>query len=131
MIGIDTNVLIRYLTKDDPRQTPKAMELFERGLSEEDPGFISVVAMAETVCVLDRAYGFSNLEIAAAVEYILRVPVLRVESEPEVFTAMIMLRDGYGDFADALIGRLNSRAGCSHAVTFDRKASRLPGFELP
>lgn len=68
MIGLDTNILVRYLTQDDPVQSPKATELIERRLTEHDPGFISVLAMVETVWVLERAYGLANADIAAAVE---------------------------------------------------------------
>jgi predicted nucleic-acid-binding protein len=131
MIGLDTNVLVRYLAQDDPVQSAKASELIERRLSAEDPGFISVVAMAETVWVLERAYGLSSSEIAAAIERALQIDVLAVESEQEVFTAMIALKEGRGSFADALIGALGAKAGCSRTLTVDRKALRLPEFDSP
>lgn len=131
MIGLDTNVLVRYLAQDDPVQSPKATELIERRLSEENPGFVSIVAMVETVWVLDRAYGLADHEIAAAVERTLQADILVVENEQEVFTAMIALKEGHGSFADALIGALGAKAGCSRTLTFDRKALQLPGFELP
>jgi predicted nucleic-acid-binding protein len=131
MIGLDANVLVRYLAQDDPVQSPKATELIERRLTEQDPGFISVVAMAETVWVLERAYGLADGEIAAAIERTLQADVLLVESEQHVFTAMIALKEGRGSFADALIGALGDKAGCSRTMTFDQKALRLPGFELP
>jgi predicted nucleic-acid-binding protein len=130
MIGLDTNVLVRYLAQDDPIQSPKASKLIERRLTEADLGFVSVVAMAEIVWVLDRAYGLANHEIAAAIERVLQTDVLAVESEQEVFTAMIALKEGRGSFADALVGALGARAGCSHTLTFDRRASRLAEFEL-
>ena len=129
MIGFDTNVIVRYLTQDDPVQSPKATELIERGLTEEEPGFVSVVAMAETAWVLERVYGRTAEEIAAVIERMLEVEVLVVESEQEVFTAMIAAKEGRGSFADALIGALGARAGCSHTVTFDQKALRLTAFE--
>jgi predicted nucleic-acid-binding protein len=130
MIGLDTNILVRYLAQDDPVQSPEATELIEQRLSEENPGFVSIVVMVETVWVLDRAYGLADHAIAAAIERALRVDVLVVESEQEVFAAMIALKEGHGSFADALIGAVGARAGCSHTMTFDRKASRLPGFKL-
>jgi predicted nucleic-acid-binding protein len=129
VIGLDTNVLVRYLAQDDPVQSPKATELIERRLSEENPGFVSVVAMVETAWVLDRAYGLADREIAAAIERTLQADVLVVEDEQEVFAAMIALKEGHGSFADALIGGLGGRAGCTHTLTFDQKASRLPGFK--
>lgn len=130
MIGLDANILVRHLAQDDPIQSPKATQLIERQLTEADPGFISVVAMVETVWVLDRAYGLAAHEIAAAIERVLQADVLLVESEQEVFTAMIALKTGRGSFADALIGALGARAGCSRTLTFDRKALRLAEFEL-
>ena len=69
--------------------------------------------MVETVWALDRAYGLMAPEIAAAVQRILQADVLVVENEQEVFTAMIALREGHSSFADALIGALGARAGCT------------------
>jgi len=131
MIGLDTNILVRYLAQDDPVQSPKAREIVERRLTEEKPGFISIVALVETVWVLERAYGLSPREIAGAVERVLQTDVLIVENEQEVFTGMIALKNGQGSFADAVIAALGARVGCSCTLTFDRKALRLPGFELP
>jgi predicted nucleic-acid-binding protein len=130
VIGLDTNILIRYLTQDDPVQAAKATEIFERRLTPKNPGFVSVVAMVETVWVLDRAYDLTAHEIAAAVERLLQVAVLAIENEQEVFTAMIALKQGRGSFADALIAELGARVGCTRTLTFDQKAARHPGFEL-
>jgi predicted nucleic-acid-binding protein len=131
MIGLDTNILVRYLTQDDSIQSPKAREIVERRLTEEKPGFVSIVAMIEIVCVLERAYRLTPHEIVGAVERMLQIDVLVVENEQEVFTAMIALNDGQGTFADAVIAALGARMGCTCTLTFDRKALRLPGFELP
>jgi predicted nucleic-acid-binding protein len=129
MIGLGTKILVRYLTQDDPVQSAKAAHIIERRLSEENPGFVSIVTMVETVWVLDRAYGLGADEIAAAVERILQADVLVVENEQIVFSAMIALREGQGSFADAVIAGLGARAGCSTTLTFDQKALRLPGCE--
>jgi predicted nucleic-acid-binding protein len=130
MIGLDTNVLVRYLAQDDPAQSRTATELIEYRLSEAEPGFVSIVGMAEVAWVLERAYRLADQEIAAAIEGILQSEVLVVENEQEVFTAMVALKEGRGSFADALIGALGVKAGCSWTVTFDRRAGRLDGFEL-
>jgi len=130
MTGLGTNILIRYLTQDHPAQSAKATEILERRLTQNNPGFVSVVAMVETVWVLDRAYGLTTQEIATAVERLLQVEVLAIENEQEVFTAMVALKQGRGLFADALIAELGARVGCTRTMTFDRKAVRLPGFEL-
>ena len=130
MIGLDTNVLVRYLAQDDPVQSARATEIIERRLTEENPGFLSVVAMVETVWVLDRAYGLGRDEIAAAIERTLQIDVIAVENEQEVFTAMIAFKQGKSSFADAIILSLGARAGCAYTFTFDRRASRLSGFRL-
>lgn len=130
MIGLDTNILVRYLAQDDPIQSAKATKIIERRLTEGNPGFISTVAMVETVWVLDRAYGLRSDQIAAAIERTLQIEVLVVENEQEVFTAMIALKQAKGSFADAIILALGARAGCSYTLTFDQKASRLSGFRL-
>ena len=106
MIGLDTNVLLHYLTQDDPAQSRQATELIEQRLSEENPGFISVVAMVEVAWVLERSYRLADADIATTIERVLQAAELIVESEQEVFTSMIALRQGQGSFADALIGAL-------------------------
>src|SRR5437764_1148016 len=128
MIGLDTNVLVRYLAQDDAIQSLRATQIIER-LTEEGPGFISLVTMVETVWVLDRVYGVSNHEIAAAVERILQADTLLVQNEQEAFNAMIALKTGVGSFSDALIGALGEWAGCTATLTFDRKAKRLKQFQ--
>jgi predicted nucleic-acid-binding protein len=80
--------------------------------------------------VLARAYGLADDAIAAAIERTLQADVLVVESEQGVFAAMIAIKEGRGSFADALIGALGDKAGCSRTLTFDRQALRLDGFEL-
>ena len=129
MIGLDTNVVVRYLTQDDPVQSRRATQIFENQLTTLEPGFLSVVTMVETVWVLDRAYGFIDQEIAAALERMIQTDVLLIENEQEVFTAMTALKQGRGTFADALIAALGAKAGCKHTLTFDQKALRLAGFE--
>lgn len=131
MIGLDTNILVRYLAQDDPVQSAKATQIMERRLTEENPGFISLVTMAETVWVLDRVYGLSRAEIARAVEGILQADTLSVQNEQEVFVASAALKQGKGSFSDALIAALSTWAGCEKTLTFDRKAAQLAEFELP
>jgi predicted nucleic-acid-binding protein len=85
----------------------------------------------QTNAALERAYRLTPCEIAGAVERMLQTDVLVVENEQEVFTATIALKGGQGSFADAVIAALGARMCCSCTLTFDRKARRLPDFELP
>jgi predicted nucleic-acid-binding protein len=130
MIGVDTNVLIRHLTQDDPVQSPKATQFIEQMLTADSPGFVSIIVMAETVWVLERSYGQSNVQLANIIERVLQIANLRTESEQVVFEAMVAIKQNRASFADALIGALHARAGCTTTVTFDRRAARLREFEL-
>ncbi|HEX2590427.1 MAG TPA: type II toxin-antitoxin system VapC family toxin [Rhizomicrobium sp.] len=126
MIGLDTNVLVRFLTQDDTAQSPRANRLMS-SLTAINPGFISTVAIIELDWVLDSFYGFSKPDRAAAIMRLLSNDCLLVENEHDVFVAMTALADG-ADFADALIGMSGIGVGCEHTVTFNRKALRLSGF---
>jgi predicted nucleic-acid-binding protein len=129
MHGLDTKVLVRYLTLDDPIQSRKAAEIIERRLTRERPGFVSLVTMVETAWVLESVYRLPDHEVAGALERILQADTLAVQNEQEVFTAAQALKSGRGSFADALIGALGDWAGCESTFTFDRRAVRLKGFE--
>ncbi|HXO30839.1 MAG TPA: type II toxin-antitoxin system VapC family toxin [Candidatus Acidoferrales bacterium] len=129
MIGLETSIVVRFPTQDDPIQSPRATEIIKRRLTGENPGFVSIVAMVETVWVLEGAYRLAANEIAAAVERMLQTDVLDVENEREVFRAVIALKEGQGSFADAVIAALGTKAGCC-TLTFDQKALRLSGFEF-
>ena len=131
MIGLDTNVLLRYLVQDDPVQSSKATAVIERRLSKEDPGFVSLVCVVEIVWVLGSLYQRSRAQIADHIEMMLAADTLAVQHEQEVYQAVVALRNGYGTFQDALIGALGSWRGCSATLTFDQGAAkRLNGFQL-
>lgn len=130
MTGLDTNVLIRYLTQDDPIQSPKATGILERQLNQREPGFVNLVTVVETVWVLGSVYGLSDQEIADTVERMLQADTLVIQNEQQVFFAMTALRTGRGTFADALIGAVDTWAGCGRTLTFDKGALRLGNFEL-
>ena len=130
MIGVDTNVLVRYFVADDEAQMRRAAGFLEGEISEEEPGFVSVVVLAELAWVLERSYRLSRDAIAAAIESILRADGLIVDREAEVVAALHEFRAQRVSFAAALIGALAAAAGCSHVVTFDRKAGRSPAFRV-
>jgi predicted nucleic-acid-binding protein len=129
MIGLDTNVLLRYLLQDAPKQTRQATLIFDRQLSEQNPGFISLATVLEIVWVLRSLLKQNSSQIASHLENLLAADSLEVQNEQQVFDAAFALKRGTGEFEDALIGSLNAWAGCSHTLTFDRKAAQLPHFQ--
>jgi predicted nucleic-acid-binding protein len=131
MIGLDTNVLLRYLVQDDPKQSLRATEIIERRLTEQEPGFVSLLSILEVVWVLKSLFKRSRQQIANDIEMLLAADTLEVQNEQEVYTAVIALRNGIGTFEDALIGALGVWRGCSATLTFDEDAAkRLHGFQL-
>jgi predicted nucleic-acid-binding protein len=131
MIGLDTNVLLRYLVQDDPTQSPRATEVIEGRLTEHEPGFVTLVSILEVVWVLKSLYKRSRQEIANDIEMLLAADTLEVQNEQEVYQAVVALRNGVGTFEDALIAALCTRRGCSTTLTFDEDAARrLHGFQL-
>ena len=129
MIGLDTNIVLRYLLQDDAVQSGKVNRLVD-GLSPDQPGFINVATVLEIVWVLRSLFKLTPAEISTQVEQLLATDVFQVQNEQQVFEAAFALKRGLGDFEDALIGALNAWAGCSESVTFDRGTSRLPHFRV-
>lgn len=129
MIGIDTNVLVRFLVRDDPDQARLASDFIGQ-LTEAEPGFVCREVLVELVWVLERAYRFGRVEIAQAIEGLLSATELVVEAADDVGSAIdLYRRESYG-FADLMIASSVRRAGAKGLVTFDRKTGRLPNVRL-
>ena len=129
MIGLDTNVLVRYIAQDDPEQSPKATRLIE-SLTAESPGYITVVSLVELVWVLTACYGSAKKEVCEVLEMLLRTKELMVAEAGTVWKALRVCRDGKADFPDSLIERLADAAGCAYTATFDRGAAKTCGMRL-
>lgn len=130
MIGLDTNVLVRYLTQDDVEQAALAVGLIEKQCTREQPCFINHIVLCEIVWVLGRAYGYPRDSIANVLERILRTAQFQIEDLPVAWTALRAYRQEKADFADGLIGSLNRQLGCEYTVTLDQRAARLGSFKL-
>jgi predicted nucleic-acid-binding protein len=128
MIGIDTNVLVRYLVKDDLPQFENARGLIGRAAASGEPVLVSLLVLLETEWVLRSRYELSKAQIVGALSALLETAEVTFEDEPGVETALYTWKDGAADFADCLIGAHNTRLGCSATATFDTRAIRLAGF---
>ena len=129
MIGLDTNVLVRYIMQDDATQAPKATKLIE-GLSSDSPGYVPVVAVVELVWVLSSSFGLQRAQIVKVLEILLRSEQLLVDQAEHVVRATRAYSGGSADFADCLIERTASAAGCSQTMTFDLAAAKSAGMSL-
>jgi predicted nucleic-acid-binding protein len=128
VIGLDTNVIVRYVAQDDADQSSLAGVVIE-GLTEENPGFVSLVVVAEVTWVLRRAYRADDPVIATVLRSLLDATEVVVQEHDSVHRALDRT-GGSAEFTDALIAEIGHRAGCMHTVTFDLDASRLPHMML-
>ncbi len=122
MIGLDTNVLVRYFTQDDPEQAALATRVIEDDLSDDRPGFISVVVIVECAWVLGRLYGASAAELHEIIDALLGSPTMVVENRGVIARALVAARQNGGGFADAVITASAQEARCDRVLTFDRGA---------
>jgi predicted nucleic-acid-binding protein len=129
MTGLDTNILVRYITKDDLEQGRRAADLL-RYLTLESMGYVSLVTLIELVWVLRSQYRLSKSELIQRLEQMLDTPELIVQNHSAVKLALRRFASGKADFADCLIERLGYTAGCNETVTFDLNASRFAGMRL-
>jgi len=130
MRGLDTNVLVRYLTQDDPGQSRRANAVIAEATARGEPCVIDVIVLCELVWVLREAYGLDRATVAETLEKVLDTAQLVVAQADLARRALDDYRRGRGDYADYLIGGRNRQSGCSDTVTFDRALNRSPLFHV-
>ncbi|TDD65704.1 PIN domain-containing protein [Jiangella aurantiaca] len=128
MIGLDTNVLVRYLTQDDDAQAEIANRTIDQ-LTVEEPGYLGVVTLVETFWVLRRTYGFDGNEVTRVLSDVVTADEFIVENPAVVQRALEAATAG-AEFADAVIAETARQAGCEQTVTFDRRAAKVAGMHL-
>lgn len=129
MIGLDTNVLVRFIMQDDPKQSPKANRLME-SLSAEEPGYVTVVSVIELYWVLTSCYALTGQQVKEALDVLLRSKEIVVDQAEQVMRALRVFDVGAADFADCLIERIAAAAGCTQTMTFDQAAAKHAGMSL-
>jgi predicted nucleic-acid-binding protein len=130
MIGLDTNVLVRYLTQDNPAQFAKAAAFIDAASKREERFLVNTPVLCELVWVLTAVYDYSREEIADALEQIFTTAQFEIERLDEARQALGDFRSSKADFSDALIGRINRSLGAKHTVTFDRDLKAVETFRL-
>jgi len=130
VIGLDTNVLLRFLVADDAAQTERAHRVIREHCNPDAPGYVNYVVLCELIWVLERSHGYPRPAVATVVETLCRSSDFSVQESDAVREALDAFRASRADFADCLIDVVNRRNGCRSTVTFDREAAKLAGFEL-
>jgi len=129
MIGLDTNVLVRYIMQDDPRQSARATALVE-SLDIDRPGFVGLVSVIELYWVLTSCYHLTNDQVKQALDALLRTKQIVVDRSDQVLRALRVFDAGKADFTDCLIERIAASAGCEQTMTFDVNAAKHAGMTL-
>jgi len=122
MIGLDTNVIVRYITQDDAKQSAKANKLIEKRLSGQAPGYITLVTLIEIVWVLESCYQQPKTAILDVVLALLTTKQIVIERADSVYLAIKRYRSGKADFSDAVISVVAESDGCESVMTFDKQA---------
>ena len=130
MIGIDTNVLVRYITQDDESQAIAATEFIENCCSAGSTIFINHIVICELVWVLKKCYKLSKPKTISTIEYILKIVQFSIENPQIIWQALSDYKKGTADFADYVVSRTNRFHSCDETVTFDKKAGKSKGFRL-
>ena len=131
MLGVDTNILVRFLVRDDEAQFDKARKLIKREVAAGRCVLVSQLVLLETEWVLRSRYSLSKSRIVEVISGLLDATDVQFEDEPTIEEALYVWKDTTADFADCLIGARNRRLGCRATATFDAKAAKLPGFIAP
>lgn len=133
MIGMDSNVLVRYLAQDDARQSAIATRLIDKELSASNPGFISLMVLVEVCWVLKRLYAATQSELADTLNDFLGAAQFQVERREVVQAAtqrFSLQKDAKAGITDLLIAEVARNQGCTHTVSFDKGAVRSAGMVL-
>lgn len=130
MIGLDTNVLVRYLTQDHPAQSATVTREIEAAARNAVKMVVSPIVLCELVWVLESAYGRSRTEVAGVLDRVLRTAEFEMLEKDLLWPALEAYRRGPGDFADYYLGRRHHQAGAEHTLTLDRHLKHAPHFKL-
>lgn len=129
MIGLDTNIIIRYITQDDVKQSRLATHLIESKLSVKNPGFITLLSLVEISWVLDSCYELKKIDIINILSELLISKELLVERKDAAYMAIKRCKASNADFSDTLIAVVSELEGCEKIVTFDKRAQKV-GMEI-
>ncbi len=129
MIGLDTNVLVRYIMQDDVKQAAMATEVME-SFTADEPGFVPLVAVVELSWVLAACYELTRQQVVRVLDLLLRTKTVVVDRADDVTNALRVFKASSADFADCLIARSAAGAGCTKTITFDVGAAKVAGMAL-
>lgn len=130
MIALDTNLLVRLLTNDDPRQADKVEAWIKGNATPKTPAYVDHIVLCELAWVLERSYGYARAEVQTALDALVEHDQLKVESPGLVRQALMLYAKGPADFSDYLLTVRAQAAGYSPVLTLDKKAAKTTTHQL-
>jgi predicted nucleic-acid-binding protein len=130
MRGVDTNILVRFLVRDDEHQAEIVYKIFKTAETEKDTLFVPSLVVLELIWVLDSAYAVSRIEILDSIRDLLAMPILKFEHQSALQQFASSAQGNKYDLSDLLIAHCAKMNGCATTLTLDKKASRFVLFEL-
>ena len=130
MKGIDTNILIRFLTGDDELQSKRVYNIFKKAESEKKEFFVPLLVILELIWVLESVYEIARTEILDSISELILMPILKFEHQSALQQFTHSAQDNRYDLSDILIANSAKAQGCETVITFDKKASQSNLFEL-
>jgi predicted nucleic-acid-binding protein len=130
VIALDTNLLVRLLTNDDPRQAARIEAWLQENATAQQPAYIDHVVLCELAWVLERSYGYPRADVQRALLAVLAHDQLRVEAPSLVRQALALHETGPADFSDYLLAARAKAAGYSPVLTLDKKAAKTATHRL-
>ncbi|MGD8444673.1 MAG: type II toxin-antitoxin system VapC family toxin, partial [Desulfobacterales bacterium] len=130
MKALDTNVLVRFLVKDDERQSEIVYRTFKKAETDKNTFFVPLLVVLETLWVLDSVYKIARNGILDSINEVLLMPILKFEAQETIQRFIFLARENKIDLSDILIACSARLAGCESVLTFDKKASKFEYFEL-
>ena len=129
MIGLDTNVLVRYITQDDDKQSALANSLID-SLEASSAGYVTLVTVTELNWVLESVYGVTRHQFVEVMQTLMALNTIKLDRAAVVASAVRVYSSSKADFSDCLIERLSASAGCDQTMTFDKAAAKMAGMVL-
>jgi predicted nucleic-acid-binding protein len=130
MIGLDTNVLVRFLTEDDPKQARRAAAVIATAVARGERCFVGPIVLCELAWILRGAYDVSKADLLLALDRLMDTAQIQIGDKDVVRAAIDAYRKGRADFADYVIGAGHREAGCARTATFDRRLRDEPAFQV-
>ena len=130
MTAVDTNIIVRFLVRDDEKQADAARKRLKQAESRRERLKIPLLVVLETIWVLESAYDKTRSEVLDSIREMRQMPVFDFEADRVIEG---LLNDGpkyKADLADIMIGYAAEAIGCDAGITFDKGAAKLPFFSL-